>query len=505
MNDDANNNPFVPDNFYSKYINDWFIVDTLIEGIDKIKELSLASFTGEDKNKYLPDNIKKKAPVITTQPIIYNNPNESIQNFITRLQHSYMPHSYEDAIDKASSRIIKGPSSISFSEEFNGKIKGYLDNVDLSGMSIYKLCSSLAYDLIQYGSCGGLVAFADLKSLQKIAVKQLGRELTEGEVPDNINRPFFQQITPSDVIGRKVEAIGSYSFIKQLRIKGFINQDVGLYGNNSVPFVDVHEVINGVYTITRHFKNEADSKTITPIRNGAPISYIPVVQGSLLKRQKSLPFCGKPVFNRLAKLTIHLLNSISALNNLIRIAQIPILVKKSDDSETSIEISSSAINLGINDDLLYVEVSGKSIEAGEKQVERLNADVETQGLLSLLRKNAGQITATSATLSHIETKNSLHAITLTLIDVINNIIKEFAKWESIDDSGTISINPDLTLPILESTALAELLLKSTSLDFLSVESFLHFLKGQSPLLVGMDVQEELQKIKNEKGNISDEE
>lgn len=152
---------------------------------------------------------------------------------------------------------------------------------------------------------------------------------------------------------------------------------------------------------------------------------------------------GEPPLEDLAWLNVTHWQSTSYQRNVLNVARVPLLTAEEDlrdDTQAAVTIGVSGMIVGFKG-LAYVEHSGKSIEAGEKDLQKLE-DQMRRVAGQILVTESGQKTATEAGLENREGGSKLRAWVWTFQDFLEGCLLDLAKWIGQDQGGSVQLNMD---------------------------------------------------------------
>lgn len=151
----------------------------------------------------------------------------------------------------------------------------------------------------------------------------------------------------------------------------------------------------------------------------------------------------------LAELNIKHWRLQSSNDDLVEVAQVPILTAIGIDKKDKIVIGSrTAINLPKGAELKYVEHTGKAIEAGRTAVKDLEQQMRDMGAQLLKPKDGPAKTATESGEDAERENSDLGRIVRDTEDSLNNVLRVTALFRSVDDGGSVKAQPNLDPAIM---------------------------------------------------------
>lgn len=450
--------PFEPDNEYKKSLPNWLLVNALMSDSNIVRQ--------------------------SGQQFLIKNDIEQQEDYKNRLRRSWLPPGYSEEILRAIGKVFSYEKTIVI--QTHPDIEILLNDLDLSGNSIENVAKELFFNLLQYGVGGGLVDYN-----------------TE------LGRPFFNCLSPLNVIGCFEKQNNGVTNLTQIRIVENFYEQKGLYGEQEQERVAVFNINDdGFVTITYFEKGtkgiqQLDEAVVLMNEFSQPFTKFPIDTCSIVSIKKSF-FRGSPALLRLAENTMRLYNAQSDLDSLIHIAMVPKFIIKTLDDDVFKSLSFGAqigSRLNPEDDAMYITGGEKSIECGEIQISRIKDDRRSLGFSSLLQ-NTGNVTATARALDAVENNSRLAGILGNLKNCLDNILLDLAFWKGIapEDAGYVSIKTDFSQIISnedKQQAHLDKMMELWAKGGLSLQSLLTEQKRLGALPDDFDIESEIELIKNE--------
>ena len=262
-------------------------------------------------------------------------------------------------------------------------------------------------------------------------------------------RPYWLLIKPENMIFAAAEVVntpdGTKEVLTHVRIAEEITEQVGFA---EVIKKRIRILEPGLFEVWE-FQEDANSKDEEwkIIESGfTGIDFIPIVtfysdrQGLMLS---------KPPLEDLAHLNIRHWQSTADQINVLTVARFPIMAVAGahDQGGSTMAIGPRQL-MGTRDPngrFYYVEHTGKSIEAGEKDLLTLEEQMSSYGSEFLRRKPSkpgNPETATGRALDSAEATSPLQDMVVRFIDSVNTALKITAIWLNMDEGGTVTITTD---------------------------------------------------------------
>lgn len=221
------------------------------------------------------------------------------------------------------------------------------------------------------------------------------------------------------------------------------------------------------------------------------LNYVPAVP----VYGKKLGFmCSKPPLTELAYLNVEHWQSKSDQQTILHVARVPILFGKGFDPDEDITVGASTAVISEKDqaDLKYVEHSGKAIESGSKDLERLE-DLMRQIGAELLVIKPGRITVAQTRAEDEAGTCALQRIVQDFEDAADQMLQVTAEWLGEKAGGSLTIYNDFGAASL-AEATAQLLLDANIADVISNETLFSELQRRGLVKDNITWDEEAKRI-----------
>lgn len=210
-------------------------------------------------------------------------------------------------------------------------------------------------------------------------------------------------------------------------------------------------------------------------------------------------FYVKPPLMDMADLQIRLWQSTGEQQNCLRIARCPFLFG------TGLHIGKEKVTIGAetlfhsdNADasLQWVEISGGSLSAGDKDIENIQKAIEAEGLKPLI-SSVGNRTATEVSTGEARATSPLRKMAADAQDMIENVLRFMDIWVNGENNNTdgwsISLNSNFDIALAESATLAELRFAVTN-HMITKQTYLAELKRRDIVSEDVDINVELEAL-----------
>lgn len=350
---------------------------------------------------------------------------EKDENYRNRLNRSSLVNAFGKTVSFLGGQVFQ--KKIVFEDGF--PFTEYNKDIDLSGDDIDTFAKELFENGIGEGSVHILV---DTNNKD-------GEYTSKAEEKLAGVRPYFREIKTKNILGGIVDG----GKLVQLRIHETREDREGKYGVTIVEQIRVLEP--GRWEV--HEKQNASAWQMVE-EGETSLDYIPIV--SFIPGEKKSMLTGKSPLFDLAELNEYHWRSKSDQTNILHFARVPMLFGKMLDIEA---MKQSPHNMTIsndeNGDLKYVEISGKAIEAGQKDLSETESKMAMWGLQQLIPRTGSQ-TATEKALSSSESNSSLGSWVTIYQAVLRRAFEIMAEYEkeTLPDDA-LTVNQEFTIGYLD--------------------------------------------------------
>jgi hypothetical protein len=200
---------------------------------------------------------------------------------------------------------------------------------------------------------------------------------------------------------------------------------------------------------------------------------------------------GLPPMLDLAWKNVEHWQSASDQRHILHVSRVPILFGSGFDSDSSLAASPNSAILGpTGSTLVYVEHSGKAIEAGRQDLVDLKD--EMQRMAGKIINEKVMKTATESGVESTQAMSRIQAWALGLQHALDLAMEFTAKWAK-RDVGTVRVNTDVDTAKPDAQFLTEVRNAVVS-GLLSKETYLQILQDAEVLPDGFDIQDELDRL-----------
>lgn len=357
---------------------------------------------------------------------------EKHKKYKVRLERSTLYNGYSDTIEKLSNRPFSHPLNI---VDLPVKLDYLRTDVDGRKKSFSELAKGCLRDLTIYGLTHVIVDFTTVKPREDgviTAKDELG------------SRVYFKSVSPVNLIGWQFDEDPMTGAIDlaQIRIKEVTTESDGDFGDKVVERIKV--ITKDDYTIWTREEAKIGSEKSWVKGEAVEHSFgrIPLIT---MYANKVDELSAKPPLEDLAWINVTHWQSSSDQRNILRFSRFGILFgkgfTKKDIKNDDIVVSPTEMILTSAPDaeLKYVEHTGKSIAAGQADLDNLEMQMKVLGMQPLMSGN-NKDTATGKRIDEGRTVSQLQSWVESIEVGLAECIKVAAEWEGVEILNTMSVD-----------------------------------------------------------------
>jgi hypothetical protein len=356
---------------------------------------------------------------------------ETPETYNARVARSVLFNGFAKTVRDQVGRVFKKP--IVLKDDVPAILKADAENIDMAGRSQ----NEFARDCFTDASVTG-IGFINVDMPRRPA----GLPNTIAAERDANFRPFFVYLPLEAVLGWQTDIIAGVETLVQFRVLESVVVPDGDYAEKAISQVRLLEPGkwstwrqkagttgqgDGDWILFEEGQTSLDKITVAPI-NLKRIGYM----------------TAEPPLAELAHLNVAHWQSSSDQRNILHCARVPILFGSGFNTDDTLEVGASAMVRASSTDanLKYVEHSGAAIGAGEKEIERLEFQMQQWGL-QLLVPQPGQ-TATGEIRDDAKEMSPLAAMAKALGDALEMALGFAAEYRGLgtDAGGSVEVNTD---------------------------------------------------------------
>lgn len=353
-----------------------------------------------------------------------------------------------------------------------------LDDVDLLQTDFQPFLAQLMLSCLRYGVTGVLV---DMPPAQ--GVRNLAEEKALGI------RPYATIYPAGSILGWRTQKTGSSLALTQIRLLERIVEDEGRWGERVVEQVRV-------LTPGRWETYRRNERGWWIPHDGGVVS---------LKRVPFVFFYGEregfgvgsPPLIDLAHMNVEHWQSSSDQMNILHVARVPILFAKgfTDSDKIVVGANQAAMATNPSAELVYVEHTGKAIEAGRVAIRDLEDRMRQAGA-ELLVQRASTVTATEVRADAEGNRSTLQKIVEGFEESAEDVIRLMGEWAGIPCDPDVELYKDFGANDA-SDAAGGLLMQAVAAGVVSRRTAFEELQRMDVVSPGVDWDEEVARIAGE--------
>jgi len=401
---------------YDKMAEDWALPMALAGGAKAMRS------AGE---KYLP-----------------KEPLEDEKSYKARLERTFLHNAFGEALDGLAGQVFSRDILLTDESE---TISNITTDIDMCGYSL----SRFAKNVFKTGETFGLShILVDVPS--GITANNLAEQRALGV------RPYFVEVAPTQLFAWKHDDLGR---LYHIRFKESVVVEKDQYTDEYVEQIRVIETnfSSSFYQIWRKSK---DGKKWELYEEGERT--LPGIGLSTVYLNKTGELQGSCPLNELAWLNLEHWQSASDQKNILHMARVPRLFAKclGEEGIKSMQehgISQFIVSENEHGEASWIEHSGKAIESGEKDLERLEIKMAKHSLEPMV-KRTGNETATAKAIDTAKGDTRLQDWAIGLQDGVINALKIADEWMGTESSNMIvDVNKDFNISLTANEDFAQLL------------------------------------------------
>lgn len=407
-------------------------------------------------------------------------PAESAEAYKQRIARSFLFNAYEKAVNDLTGRLFKKGLK---TEKIPPELEALCDDIDLTGRDLSRFSKDLFKDAWHSGITYLLVEFPPTVQPDGTAAP-----LSQADESAMGLRPYWIHITQKNLINWTSKVVNGVERLTRVQILEEVEEADGDWGSCSVEQVRV--LRPGSWELWRQAQD--GNKEWYMFSSGmTTLDFIPLIPIYLNRKGFMV---GAPVMENLAELNLCHWQSSSDQRHILHVARVPFLFGAGfTDTTGKVEIGPNRLikNSDPNSKLAYVEHTGKSIEAGNADLENLEKQMKICAMEPLMPKT-GAATATARALDSVEAATALEEMGESFTDSLELTMQYTNAWLGGDvhaDVGCIEIEVDFSLTLGDQADL-DTLTKARAARDISREAYLSELKRRDLLSKEFDIEED---------------
>jgi hypothetical protein len=395
---------------WDEMIETWMMVETILGGTKEMREAGRV---------YLPQHTEESDP-----------------NYEDRLATNILFNSLEITLDQFVGRPFSEPMKLN--EDVPEDISEHSKNIDLQSNDLNTFCRDTFREGIAKGFVHVMVDMPALTQEERVD-RTLADDATDGR------RPYWIMIKPENVIFAEAElAVMPNGDLREwythVRIRENIVRRVG-FAQVAVERIRVLEP--GIFQVWEKVKSKRKKEEWRIVDQGE--TGLPFVPMLTYYSQRNSFLNSKPPLEDLAFMNVRHWQSMSDQINILTVVRFPMLAVAGavDQSGSVMRIGPRQL-LGTKDPngrFYYVEHTGRAIQSGLDELNKLEEDMMSYGA-TFLKQKTGNETATAKAIDSAEANSELQDMTIRFMDFINNCLAVHAAWLGQEEGGTVDLLTD---------------------------------------------------------------
>jgi hypothetical protein len=370
-------------------------------------------------------------------------PAEEETAYFNRLARSVLTPMYPDTIKKLMGKIMRQP--VILEDDVPAGVIRYMNDVDSMGTDINEWTMRIGIAALNHG-----VTFILVDSPSFVSTPEGEKPPTQADVISGAMRPYAIHVKSPQVLGFKTVVKNGNVILTQVRIEIKTLEDTAEDEFTQEMVTRIHVWDIGRKRIYRLQKDsKGNEEWILEEDETVELSFIPLIP--IYGHQLEF-MVGQPPLLDVAHLNITHWQSDSDQRHILHVARVPLLfgsgLGDSERGDFQIQVGPNTMTRGPQgSDMKYVEHTGAGIEAGAADLDILESRIAKLGLNMVIRRQTGDVTATSRALDQAETDSPLGMFARHLEDRLEDMLDIFAELLSLgeDAGGSVSLFKDFTI------------------------------------------------------------
>ncbi|HHL2824769.1 TPA: DUF4055 domain-containing protein [Citrobacter murliniae] len=410
-------------------------------------------------------------------------PNEDNNFYQRRLAVATLLPAFARTVEVLSGKPFSRP--VTWADDVPKSITDLFDDIDMQGTNLHSFLASVLEEAMGFGIC---IVLADYPTTSG--------EMTVAETKATGVRPYWVKICANCLLDWRSERINGREVLTHLRFVECVTEPDPADEFTEIHIEQVRVLDSGRWRVYREQKDSTtgEIKWVLHDEGLTTLNYVPGVP----VYGKKLGFmCSKPPLSEIAYLNVEHWQSKSDQQTILHVARVPILFGKGFDPEEPITVGAATAVVSEKEqaDLKYVEHTGKAIESGSKDLERLE-DLMRQIGAELLVIKPGRVTVAQTRQEDESGTCALQRIVQDFEDAADQILQITAEWLGEKSGGSLTIYNDFGASSL-AEATAQLLLDANIANVISNETLFSELQRRGLVKDNIKWDEEVVRIANQ--------
>jgi hypothetical protein len=365
---------------------------------------------------------------------------ESVANYEARKKRSFLFGATAKTVSDMTGKVFTKP--IQVEKGVDAELQKLFDNVDNAGRHLNVFARDVFLDAMQPG-----VSFIYV-DMPPAVERADGAPATIADEQQAGIRPYLKNIPLESLIGWKSEMIAGVETLTQIRIKECTSEPdpKNPYDNVDIDQIRVVSRVDGIAPCTwQTFRKNGTDDEAKWVQHASGTISQPEIQLFPVYTNRTDFMKACPPLGKLAELNIAHWQSSSDQRNILHVARVPILFGAgfTADDEIIVGASNMVQSSNVNAKLEYVEHTGAAIDAGDKDLTKLEIQMQAMGLQLLVDDTKGQ-SATGEIRDDAKENSPLAMMATALQDALTQAVQSMARFAKLNEpkAGDLMVSKD---------------------------------------------------------------
>lgn len=350
------------------------------------------------------------------------------------------------------------------------EIGGWIEDIDLKGNHVNIFAKRVFASGLAMGS--GLI------------LVDMPREAPSTAADDLRRRPRWVHLQPEQLIDARRGIVGGRERFVHVRIRETVRAVEG-YRESFVE--QIREIEPGQWRLHRRGQ---DGKWAVVADGAYDLPFVALAP--FLAGQDRAEFTADSPLENCSDLNVTHWQSSSDQRNILTFSRFAMLVVKGASARDQIALGPmTLLSVDEGGDAKIIEHTGAAIEAGERDLKKLEEQMDAEGLKLLVRR-PGTVTATEMVIDEAKDQSELEALAAEFGDTLELACEYTAAWMGESDGGSVTVSQDFGV-VANAPAIQQAVLKLRELGDLGGEDTLRELQRAGLLSDALNVDEALER------------
>lgn len=411
------------------------------------------------------------------------NPAELDPDYNARLKQSVLLPAFKRVVTLALGLMFhKDPTT----KDLDSDVMEQLNNIDLCGTPLPVFARNVVRNSLRDGHA---FIYVDMPAAPETSKVTLASEPTAAD--EQALRPFWRSYSKSQAINWHFENINGQDVLMQITFRECAYERDGEFGEKEVM---QYRVFNpGVVRLFKSARKGGIPEQAGQYETG--LDYIPLYP--IYGGEEGDPLVSDPPLLDLALLNVLHLQQTSDLNNILHVANVPILWARSRNTKQPFQAVGSTILIDLEGEhsaIGYAEHAGNAIGKAQEEIDRTEKRMAVAGVELFADKTAGPDTATGEIIDSAKSDSQLSLAVKSTQSGLNGALKAHLELMGRKNGkGSIELHVQYDRLVL-STEEMRVLKEFAESHLLSVETVLELLKRAGKLGADFDIKQELERL-----------